>query len=353
MAVAGMTRYRRHQFGRQSALNTPVAAQRAYLFSGVPDVNPNWIDKEVDAGSLDIVAAPVRGVPDYTSPLTDPGVAYNSLPLMFAGIFGGGVTPTGAGDDKTWHWAPASATVDAVDVFTYEFGDDVETDWYQLSDGILESLELAGPAGLGPFTSTMAWRYGDVGGSGYTDAPDSPSVPTSLTADTEEVVWYLKDTALYIASDPDDLDTAQISDALHSCTIRISGDVDQKRWANGDQSFAIDAYSRATRVIEVECVFSKTSDIVGEGSESDAWLSDTAVTRYVRLAAASKELISTGPDVPYSVDLSLPLRYYTRTEGEDGGNSTVTLMGRAFYDADTFEGVFDVTVVNTLASGDL
>jgi hypothetical protein len=344
---------RKHQFGRQSALNTPVAAVKAYPFSGVPSVDLGWTDREIDVGSIDPVAAPLRGAGDLTASLSDPGVEYNSLPLMFAAIFGGSVDPTTPGDGtaKAWSWAPASETVDEPDVFTYEFGDDVTTDWYQLGDGLLESLELAGPEGLGPFTASMTWRFGSMNSSGSTDEPDSPAVPTSLDVDPDGAILYLKDLGIYIASSVAGLAAGQVTDALHAVTLRISGDLDQKRFANGDQSFDIDAYGRATRLIEVELMFAKTSDTVGIGSESDAWMSDSAVTRYIELKATSLVKIEPeDPDIFYSMDLIMPLRYYTREEGDSGGNTVVTLTGHAFFDADDLEGVFTADVVCTQAT---
>jgi len=180
----GYVKYRKHQLGRQSAFGTPVAAVKAYPWTGVPDPDLAWTDRDIEVGSIDEVAAPTRGAPNLTAPLNDPAVEYNSLPAMFAGIFGGAETgtPEVGGTSVAWHWGPASVTVDDIDVFTYEFGDDVESDWFQYGDGILESLELAGPEGLGPFTAAMQWRFGSLGSSGSTDMPDSPSVPTAFTA---------------------------------------------------------------------------------------------------------------------------------------------------------------------------
>ena len=353
MAVAGLVRNRKHQFGRQSLFGTPVAAVAAYPFKGVPSVDLAWTDRDVDAGSIDPVVSPVRGPEDLTASLTDPGVEYNSLPLVFAAIFGGGETgtPEVGGTSVAWSWAPASTTVDDVDVFTYEFGDDVTDDWYQLSDGILESLELAGPEGKAAFTSSMSWRFGAWGSSGSTDSPDSPTVPTgSLDLDPDGAILYMKDLGIYIASSTAGLAAGQITDALHSVTLRVSGDVDQKRYANGTQSFAIDAYARATRMIEVEAVFAKTADTVGIGSESDAWMSDAAVDRYIELKAESPVLASTSPDVPYSMDLVMPARYFTREETEVGGNTSITLTAHAFYDPDDLAGVFTADVVCTRAT---
>ena len=248
---------------------------------------------------------------------------------------------------------PASTTpLDDFDLFTYEFGDDVLDDWFQFGDGILETLEITGPEGLGPLTTSMGWRFGSVSSTGSTDSPASvmPYL-TVLDVDANEAIVYLKDCAIYIASDPYDLATAQISDALHAFTIRFGGDVDQKRFANGTQTFDVQGYARATRTIEVECTFAKTDDTVGLGSESDAWMSDDAVDRFVRFQFTSTA-IADGV-TPYSWDIRMPMRYYTRAEGEIGGNSTVILTGHAFYDAVDFGGVFTSTAVNTLVTAEL
>jgi hypothetical protein len=350
MPVAGITRYRRHQFGRQTSFGTAVAAKRAYAFKGVPDVDPEWTDPDVDTGSIDPVAAPYRGAGSYTASLTDPGLRYNNLPLLLSGFFGGGVVASG-GPAYVRLYSPASTTVDPIDVFTYEFGDDVLTDWYQLRDGILETLEVTGPEGLGVLTSTMSWRFGAAFGSGFTDFPDSPAVPTALAVDPNEVMVYLKDMALYIASDPYDLyGSAKITDALHTFTLRLTKQLDLKRWANGSQKFDVNAYAVTGRTIELECSFAKTSDIVGTGSESDAWFSEQSVDRYVRLYAESTIDADTG--VPYSWDQSLPMRYRTRVEGDSGGNSLVILTGQHFYAADHDIGAYSSEVVNTLADAD-
>jgi hypothetical protein len=49
----------------------------------------------------------------------------------------------------------------------------------------------------------------------------------------------------------------------------------------------------------------------------------------------------------------MPLRYYTRTEGNIGGNSTVQLTGHAFFERDTLAYPFYSELVNTLADADL
>ena len=60
----------------------------------------------------------------------------------------------------------------------------------------------------------------------------------------------------------------------------------------------------------------------------------------------------TGPSVPYSWTVEFPMRYYTRTEGDSGGNTTVVLTGHAYYDP-TWLGVFDSVIVCTLPEAEL
>ncbi len=353
MPVQGLVRLRKHQFSRQAIFGTKVPATRAYGATGVPSVDLQWTDPEVDAGSRDPVVSPYRGPADLTAPIEFPAIEYNDLPLVMCGFFGGGVAPTG-GTSKTWAHSPASETIDEPDVFTYEFGDDVLTDWYQFGDGIIESFEFTAPVGLGPLSCSTTWRFASVSSTGSTDSPVTGTVPTpGLAVDKNGVKVYLKDIGIFIADAPGGLSGGLIEDALHSFVFRGSQELDLKRYADGDQSFDIDAYGPGTRVLELEATYAKTADIVGTGSESDDWMSDESVIRYIRFVATATVNASTGPDVPYSWSVTMPMRYYTREEGAEGGNTTVILNAHAFFDPDDFDGVLDSIIVNTLAEATL
>ena len=352
MPVQGFTRLRKHQFGRQSAWDNAEPATRAYPLSGVPSVNLNWTDPEGDFGSLYPIAPPYRTAPDITASLTAPVVNYNDLPLMLAGVFGNDESPTGSGTAKTWEWTPAALTADDFDLFTYEFGDDVTTDWFQLTEGIITQLTFNGPDNLGPVTSSMEWLFAQAASTGSTDSPVSGTVPTpGLAVDANAVPVYLKDGSLFIDSTAGTIGNTQISDALHSFQMTITATVGQKRFVNGSQTFELQAYGREGMAVELQLTFAKTADTVGTGSESDAWMSDTAVNRFVRLTFESTAVAETGtPDIPYSWNIDLPMRYYTREEGEIGGNTTVVLTGRAFLETETLDFPIETTVVNTLAA---
>lgn len=352
MPVQGLTRLRKHLFGRQFTFGTPVSATRAYPFSGVPTPDLVWTDPEIDAGSLYPVAPPTRGAPDLTAALTANLLGYNTIPIIFSGFFGGAVEPTGAGTAKTWLWQPSGDTPDDIDSYTYQFGDDVLTDWYQFLDGIIESFEITGPEGLGALTASTNWRFGGVNSTGSTDSPVTGTVPTAgLSVDTAEVPIYLKDIGIYIASSVAGLAAGQVTNALHTFTFSGTREMDQKRFANADQSFDIDDYGHGPHSLSLGLTFAKTADTVGTGSESDAWMSDVAVNRWIRIVATSTVEAQSGTD--YSMTLTMPCRYYTREESNIGGNSTIVLTANAFDDQDDLGGPFEATVVNTLTSDEL
>jgi hypothetical protein len=352
MAVEGLVRLRKHQFGRQDTFGTKVAATRAYPFSGTPSVDLQWTDPEVDTGSIVTTVAPKRESGEFTASLTDPQLAYNNIPLLMEGVFGGNVNPLG-GAIETWTHEPSA--IDPLDDdsdFTYEFGDDRTDDWYQLGDGVLDSVEITGPEGLGALTTSMSWRFGSAASNSSTDSPPSPAVPTAgLSVDTNPALVYLKDMGLYIASTQAGLGAGQIMNALHTFAMTITAEHDDKRFANATQSFDVSDRSRTGYAVELALTLAKTDDTVGTGSETDAWFSDDAVDRFVRLAFTSTKIIS--GITPYSWIVEMPLRYYTREEGESSGNAVIVLTGHAWYDPDDFAGFFSSVVKNSLHAADL
>ena len=351
--IQGFVRLRKHQFGRQASFGSAVAATKAYPISGVPDVNLNWTDREVDEGSRFRIATPYRGAPELSASYTDDAVEYNTLPKLMAALFGGGEVPTGGGTAQTWHFRPSSLTVDDPDLFTEEFGDDVLTDWYQFRDGVLDSIELTGEEGLGPIKGSYTWRYGAVASTGSTDSPVVGTVPTpDLAIDPEGVIIYLKDMGIFVADSIAGLSGGQIMDALHAFALRINVEWDEKRFANQAQNFDVNGYGPGLIGIELDATYAKTTDTVGTGSESDDWMSDQSVNRYIKLSFLCTVLAQT-PSTFYSFDVIMPMRYYTRTETDINGNTAIVLNAHAFYDPEDAEYAFDAVIVNTLTEEEL
>jgi hypothetical protein len=358
LPVLGLTRNRRHLLGRQAAFGTPIATKRAYPFSGTPDEDEQWTDPEGDFGSIDPVAAPFRGVGEYGANLSLNPLNYNDLAQLLSAFFGGAVTGSGS-PDVTRLWTPASTSADDFDVYTYEFGDDADgtggnpNDWFQNADGILTSFTIDTPeTGAGVLTSQQQFVFGSFAYAGSTDNAPVLSIPSITDVpDGDPTQIYLKDCSVYMDSDPSDIGGTQLTDSVHKFTLRGTQEIDKKWYVNGTQSFAPQNYGRGRRAIEIDMIYAKTEDTVGVGSESDAWSATTAVPRFLSVVFESQREADVG--VPYSWRFSMPMRYYTRTEGNIGGNSTVQLTGHAFFEPDTLDYVFDTELVNTLLDADL
>jgi hypothetical protein len=352
VAIPGLEALFKHQFGRQEDLGIANTASRVYPFTGRADINLNWTDAEGDQGSLDPITPPTRGTADHTANLTDPKVFYNDLPLILGSILGGDVEPTGGGASKTWVYTPTSLTAGEIDLYTYEFGNDVLTDWFQAFDGLTESVTFTFPRGLEAVSASMNWRFGEARYEDATEATLQPdnTVPTSgLTLNSTDIPVYMAHAALYIDSAAGSLGATQISDALYGGQLTISRELDTKRFVNGT-GFGISGYSSGKRNVELSLDFAQTADTVGAGSETDAWFSETAVNRFVRLAFTSTAEASVG--VPYSWVINIPLRYKTRAWDAEGGNTVINLTGNQFYDT-TLTYAISSTVVNTLTLGGL
>lgn len=354
VSLAGFVKNRAHQFGLQSVFGTPVAAKRRYAMKGVPAPDPSWTDPDIDLGSVYVVAPPYREAGVYPASLTIPVLHYNDLPLIYALFYGGSTTGTGT-PAVTRLWSPDPEVPQAVKVATYEFFDDTgATDGFQFGDGILESYEITG-TGKGPLSATLNFQFGSFYGQGFTDFPAAPAIPTVLSLATNEAIVYMADLFVSLTSDPYDVGyNSRIANALHEFTLRGNKEIDRKMFANGDHSFNVDAWGTAAITHELECTWAKTSDIIGTGSESDAWMSDVAVDRYFGITAetdATKVFADTG--VPYLWDHSAPMRYYTRTEGDLGGNATVVLTGHGFAALDHDIGALSAEIVNTLPDAQL
>ena len=236
-----------------------------------------------------MVAAPHREAPPSRPRSPTRSSPMTTLPLLLAGFFGGSLEPTGGGTAQTWAFKPASETIDPIDLFTYEFGDDVLTDWYQFGDGILDSVEFTGPDGLGPVSDVDVRRFGSVRSTGChrrargRRRPDArPDAPTPTPPSCTSRTWRSTSPTPRPGSLP-------VRSATRCTTSRSACRATSMRSATptAPRRFDVDAYVRTSRLIELECTFAKTDDTVGTGSESDAWISDQSVDRYIRLTFTS------------------------------------------------------------------
>lgn len=341
MPVQGFSRNRSWALGKQSAHGTAVAPSRGMPWSGILDVNPNWQTPEgVDMGSIDPVQSPYRTFLDVTAPLTGP-LSYNDIPTIFGAGVRGGVSASGGGAAKTWTQQALSLTATTLDEFSGQWGDDVTGDGYRFWDGVIETIELSFDETLGPWQQSTSWRFGSV----------NPRVTpvTGLLVGSNHPWVYGADTALYIDNTAGGIGGTQISDALRSANITITNTIDVKRYANGSNTrFAVSGYGLSAREIKASFTFDKAAAIATSSSgEVAKWLSADPVARYLKLTATSPMII-TGV-TPYSWDLRLAGEWFTRGDGEVGGNSTITLELTGRYNSDLGYALYS-SVVNDRAT---
>jgi hypothetical protein len=331
----GFTRFRRHQVGKQTSFASNTAATRRLPYRGAIVHDPARTDPDVDVGSLDPVLAPLAGAAETTA--TWEGLAaFDDLPYLYAGAFKGGVTPTGA-TAKTWTFQVASLTADDFDYFTDEWGDDVSSDYLIAGGGVLNSLELGFGDDLSAFTVSTENYYARVqigtGPTGGLNVDDTPQ-------------WmYGADTEVYVDPTYTTIGTTKWTDTIHGATWRVNNNLDRKRYANGSNTrFQLAGYGRGAREVELELVVAKTAAAIAER----ATLDDTPVPeRFIELRTTSPEII-TGV-IPWSNSIRGAYYLISASDGEIGGNSTITLTYRGRYDADLGY-AFRTVTVNTLAS---
>jgi hypothetical protein len=343
MPIQGFARNRFHQFGLQTVVNTPVNATRRIAFRGVPDINPNWTDQEVDTGSIDIAVPPYRVGSDITESLTAP-MNFHHIPMLMAAGVRGGVTPSNSGTSYTWAHQSVSLTSTTLDTFTEEMGDDVTPapeDSFQLYGGVVERLTMGFDETLGPWTVAADWRFSGV------NAHRTPTAGLVVGSNLPLVMGA--DTALYIDDTSGGIGGTLIADSLHSAEVRIENTIDLKRFAQGSNTrFQISGYGLSARVIGATFRFAKTSQIVAAlNSETVDWLNATAVNRYVKLLTTSTVEASAG--IPYSWDQRFAGTWRVRSDVEIGGNAVVELQLMGHYDA-SLGYAYRSSVTNQLAT---
>lgn len=342
MPIAGFTRFRQWAFSAaQSAHGTAATPSGAFPWRGTPEVDPHWTDiDDVDLGSIDPVLSPYRTHTDITATLE--GVLdYNSISLLMNGGVRGGVTGSASGAAITWTHQALSLSATTLDEFSASWGDDFAQDDMRFRDGVIEELTFTMPDDLGPWRVSSQWYFGYV---------DPHVTKPSVTLGSNLPLVFGADTVLNINNTAGTIGTTQVTDALHSATVTITNEIDKKRFANGSNSrFAVAGYGLAGREITAEFTFAKTAAIAGFASTSELrdFLSADPVSNYLELVATSRSII-TG-STPYSWSQRFHGTWREKSDGEMGGNSTVTLVFKGQYDS-TLGYIYRSSVVNANAT---
>ena len=334
--IAGFTRFRRHQVGKQSALLTPVAATRVLPYSGAIAVEPSRTVPEQDTGSLDPWLAPFAGPKEVSGPWAGK-MAYDDLPYILAMAGKGGESPTGA-TAKTWVFDYASLTADDFEYITDEWGDDTSaSDGIRAYGGVIDSYTLGFDESLAALDLEAELVYAG--------ADLATNRTGALTIDESPAWVYGADMEFFLDTAAGSIGTTKWTDTVHGAAWSWANNLDRKRYANGSNTrHKLAGYGRGEREITLELTVAKTAAAIAERATLD---DEPIPLRYLETRFTSPEII-TG-STPYSWSRRAAARLVTATDGEIGGNATIALTYRVWYDSTLTYAVRD-TVVNTLAA---
>lgn len=338
MAVGdGLVRLRANQLGKQTLIHTPVAATRRMPWKGLVTYDPQRTDPEIDTGSIDPVIRPYSMAPVIEWSPT--GVLdYDSLPHRLSAGLKGGVSPVVTSTSAVWTYQIASLTADAFDYWTLDSGDDQSaTDGIEAYGGVADQLQETMGEELGPIEFSDAWVF-----AGANLATDRTA---GLTVD-EDITFVMGDeTDITIDGTAGSIGITPIVDAFHTYELSINNNLDRKRFANGSNGRRkIAGYGRGGREIELTLRFAKNAATMAEFNTLD---DDTVVPKYIQIRTISPVLASAG--VPFSYIRRGAFRLYAGSFGEIGGNATIDLTYRAFYDS-TLAYAYRAVVTNQLTT---
>lgn len=324
----GLVRLRQNNIGKQTAFATAVPTTRALPWSGLVTYDPARAEPDVDTGSIDPILKPIPSAPVVEWAPSGP-LIYNDLPYRLAAGLKGGVTPAAS----TWTYQVASLTADPFEYFTVEsFDDQHAIDGRQAYGGVADVLSETMDETLGVINFSDSWVFGAA--NLCTDRT------AGLTIDTNPVFVMGDDTNISIDTVAGAMGITLFNDALHAYTLTVTNNLDRKRLANGSNSRKkLAGFARGPRVIELVLTFAKTAQTMAEECTID---DDPIPNRFIRLNTVSSV---TG----YRYVRDGAFRLFSVADGEIGGNATLVLTYRAYYDS-VLGYAFKSTVTNTLAA---
>ncbi len=332
--LAGSTRLRAYQVGVEGSFDVQTPATRRMPWSFAPTVQPNWTFSTADTGTLDQALPPFRKALDVTGVLTGELFA-NDVPALMSPSIKGGVSPsTVGGTGKSWIWQPASTTQDPFDTLTSEWFDDATADAWAGPGTIISGWTLTYPQDLGPITISANTRSASA---------VYPATPTpALTVDSAPTPLYMADTALYINDTAGAIGTTVIADTLYDASIQYEGNVDVKRFANGNSvRFNVINYGRGPRVVTFNINVTKDAAAVAEAVK---WIGVNPTERFFELRTTAVPFAGSGQ--PYSMSVRIPGYWLTRQDTTINNNTGFTLSGQQVVNS-TLGYPFRIACVNT------
>ncbi len=334
--IAGVTRLRAFQLGKETTFKTAVPATRRMPWSFAPTVQPNWTKPTADTGTLDLALAPYRMALDVTGAATGQLNSDDFPTVISAGIMGN-LSFTGGGTAKTLTAAPASTSQDVFDTYTGEWFDDATGDSWQAAGGVINDFSLEYPQDQGPINLTANWRFAKV---------TYPGTPTAaLLVDSNPTPLYCADTYFFINDTAGSIGTTGLVDQIYGATLAVNNNLDIKRFANGNSTrFEVQNYGRGERVLDFTWTFAKATAAI---AESVKWIAANPTERFAEVRTTS--LVNAQAGIPHQLRWRIPGYWFTRAEQVINTNTGFSLAGQQIYDP-TLTYPFQVVSTSTRTS---
>lgn len=323
------------QLGKESTKGTPVATTTRWIGTSQVDPDEPVFQPQVANGLLlknktsDAIAirqAKLKLMTDLT---------FEQLLHILMCSLKGGVTPTGAGADKTWTFNPTFTADPACDAFSVQRRmTDGSTNWDEgLSYVMGDSFEISGNIGENAhLEANLFGRPVDtaVALTGAIAVPSVNFVPTSLFK-------------VYIDNTAAGLGGTQLSGSVISFKWHFDAMAQSKFYVDGraDKSFTSYGLRAADFTLDIDAEWMATINSERANAASRA-------IRFVRLEAVGASLGGSN----YKVTIDLACRYAEGqfdSDGDRDGNDKTTLKFISAYD--TVGPLFaKVVVVNALTS---
>jgi hypothetical protein len=336
MSVSGLQRLRKLQIGYQSSFASNTGATKVLPYRGSISIDPQLTDPGVDTGSLDPTMPPIPGAAEFTSEW-EGSLAYNDAPDIWAGLLKGAVTPSTVATTGRQHiFQAASLTQDTFPYATYQWGDDVVTDWIHGGGSIIDEFTTGFDEDLGPWSVNFNTIHARASFGGPTGGLTVDSNPTWVLGDDSEV---------FLNATPGSIGVTRIDAAVHTAELRVTANNDPKRFAQGvalgsNTRFQLSNFGRGQREIELVLGVAKTATTTAERQTID---DAPPAIKYIELRSTSQTVV--GGSTPYSQSIRMPMRLITAEDAEFGENNTgYTLTYRAQYDATLGYAIRVVTV---------
>jgi len=326
---------RRIQLGREVTEGTSVAATALWRGLGVLEDRREvvWVDEDVGyVSGLDRTYTP-----KHLSALAMESVpaTFEQLPYIPSASIENIVTGAadGVGSGKIYQYDFNTTSVQAIQPYTLEGGDDQEAE--EMEGSFVESFELGGAGGEAVMMSAL-WMGRRVVLAAFTAQPATPTVEDILFGNTK----------LYIDAIGGTIGTTQIVGSFLSWSLRVNSGFKFKYSGDGNLFPSIRYLDKAAYLVEFDALFEH--DASGVARKVD-WRAETA--RLVRVQNEGSTLAT--PGTLYS---KKTMRFDCAAKvsvvgalSEQEGNDTLLVTFRSRYNV-TAARHAQLTVVNEVAS---